>query len=122
MQAEFFVIPVHLSDCPERDSNALATRLEICCFRDQLLQGSYSRRFEETAGAPLGMSWNGALQFVLQSRDQIKALCKAILTAFAGTEVELRVEFEKKVISIRTRNADLAEIEPLLEKCFGLLK
>lgn len=122
MSVEFVLVPVPLSGCPESDSNTLAERLQICCYDEPLLRRTYTLRFEDTEGAPLGKSWKGALEYVFDSVSQIKVLSKAILTAFQGREVELHVQCGKKKISIRTKNVQLADVEPMLKECLGFLE
>jgi hypothetical protein len=115
MHGELLVFPTAGSESAESDSTELATRIEKCCFREKRLQGTYWRQFEATDGSELGLSWAGVLHFAISSKDQLKAIAKALLTAFAGKEVNIDVKSKGKQIAIRTRNADLTDVMKLLE-------
>ena len=121
MLPEFVLTPTPADPRTQPDPAALATDLERCCFRDPHLQRAYFREFQESERAPLGLSWNGALRFVLQSPEQLARLARALLRAFAGQEIELRVECGERKASVRTRNADLSQVMTVLQELLGML-
>lgn len=106
------VTPESKSDVDEID---LATELEKVCFLDPALEGAYRRHFVKTAREPLGLSWTGILEFSLKAKDQIGAFCKAILTAFAGSSVKVRIRSGDKQLQVEARNAKLPEVRRIVE-------
>jgi len=115
MNSEIFVVIVPAAGDSKADSNELATLLEKCCFRDPVLQRSYIRHFEVSANAPLGLTWNGVLKFVIGSKELLTAFSKAILTALRETDVEVRVKCRDKEVVFRTPNANLIQVMTVVE-------
>ena len=115
MAQELFLTATSLEASPPADSNELGTMLEKCSFRDRVLQGAYLRYYEECEGAPLGLSWAGILQYIISPGKQVKAVSKAILAAFGGKEVQVRVKSRRGEVSIHTRNTNLDEVMQLVQ-------
>lgn len=90
--------------------------LEKSCYRESLLEGLYRRHFVQTDEQLLGLTWNGALEFAVRSKKQVRIALKSILATFAKNEVELTIQHDGTSIVIKTKSADLDQVYALVEK------
>jgi hypothetical protein len=95
------------------DVRANATLLEKCCFRDPNLERSYRRIFADSAGQPLGLSWDGALEFLLLARKQLAALKDAFATAFHDKSVRISIEYPGRKGTVEVMNCN--DIEQVVQ-------
>jgi hypothetical protein len=104
------------------DPLELGAELERVCFLEPVLERSYRRVLGESTGRPLGLTWDGSIEFVLTFGKQLVALRNALYTAFGGRRVRIKLSVGTTVAELDLQNVDLKGVEEFLQKVVPNLK
>jgi hypothetical protein len=106
-----FLLDVATSDHTDSSlSLDLAVDLEKCCFREPLLGRAYRRIYVDAPGKPLGLSWPGTLEFIIDLSKQLGALRDAVFVAFGHKQIRIKITRGPVVAELDMHNADLEQV------------